>query len=228
MVKDNSYEVQHTPLFPAAHNLLKQALTIKVNSDETITAQREVSTFGIFDQAQRYRFLYTPPELIRQSLKEKIQEVSIGAQLDTYAIKNLENLNLPVVLSYAFRGNEYFTEAGTLRIMPQLSGLDTTLVAQEKRTYAIDLGILESKETIFEVAIPENFAIKYIPGSVTQDNPWFRCSVEYGHQSRTLTCKQQIEFKKNFIPEGQYQGFKNSFETLAKKLKQRVILERIR
>ena len=224
--QDDGYQIQNTPLYPAEHNLLKQYLKMKVNADETISVDKSTFTYGVYDQAQRFWLLYTPPELIEEALKEKIQEVSIGARLDSYNIKNLQDLNAPVVLSYAFKGPEYFTAAGALRIMPQLTGLDASLVAKDKRKYAIDFDILDSKETILEIELPPNFTIKYIPPSVSEDSPWLRFSVEYNYQDNKLYFSQKIETKKTLILESEYPDFKNFFENLAKKIKQRVVLER--
>ncbi|MCM8796358.1 MAG: transglutaminase family protein, partial [Candidatus Omnitrophica bacterium] len=125
------YKIEKTPLFQASHNLLKQEMRIKIKEDGSIKAEKTTFTFGIYDQAQRYRALYTQPELIEEVIKEAIQSISIGAQLEEYKIENASDLDKPVVLSYKFNGPEYWTEAGNLRIMPQLAGLGTSLVAKD-------------------------------------------------------------------------------------------------
>jgi hypothetical protein len=224
--RDDGYEILQTPPSPSERNLLKQQLAVKVNNNEGIKAEKSVFTYGIYDQGQRYWLLYTQPELIREALKEKIQDISIGARLEKYNIENLNNLNLPVVLSYSFGGDEYFTSAGKLRILPQLTGLDASLVAKDKRKYPIDFGILDSKEIIFEIEIPKNFVITYMPDSIAQDSPWLRLSVEYSRKNNKLFFKQKIDLKKRTISQGEYPAFKNFFEGLAKKIKQRIILQR--
>jgi hypothetical protein len=172
--------------------------------------------------------LYTQPELVQEALKEKIQEVSIGAKLDMYNIENLKDLNLPTILDYSFHGPEYFTPAGNLRIMPQLTSLDTSLVAKDKRKYAIDFVFLDTKETYFEIEIPQNFMLKYMPDSLTRDSPWIKFAVEYSHKDNKIFFEQKIQIKKNIVSESEYPDFKNFFEGLAKSIKQRVVLERVR
>jgi len=226
--KENSYKIQDTPLYPAGHNLIKQLLKINVNNDETVLAQKSIFTYGIYDQAERYWLLYTQPELIQEALKEKIQDVSIGSKLDKYDIENLEDLNKPVVLNYAFKGPEYFTAAGSLRIMPQLTVLDTALVAKDKRKYALDFGVKNSKETNFEIEIPVNFIVKYIPSSITEDSEWLSVLVEYSHRNNKIYFKQKTQIKKTIVAEDRYFEFKGFFEGLAKKIKQRIVLERIK
>lgn len=226
--KEDKYEIQLTPLYPAGHNLLKQKLNIKINSDETIAAKKEIFTYGMYDQAQRYWLLFTPPQLIEEKLKERAQEVSIGAKLGKYEIKNLENLNIPVILSYAFSGPEYLTLAGNLRVMPQLASVDTSIVAKDKRNFPIDFEILNEKETIIEYEIPHNFSIKYMPENVTEDTPWIKFIVEYSRNDNKLIFRQRQELKNNVIEVEDYPVFKAFFDKLARQIKQRVILEKVK
>jgi tetratricopeptide (TPR) repeat protein len=222
----DGFKILQTPLFAAQHNSVLQKFRIKINEDETITAEKSIFSRGVYDQGQRYWLLYTRPQLIEETLKQKIQEVSIGARLNGYKIENLNNLNEPVVLSYGFSGPEYFTAAGSLRIMPQLAAVDMSLIAKDKRRYPIDFAMLDSKETIFEVAIPQNFVIKYIPESVCEDSPWFKFIAEYKQKSGTIYFRQGVELKKVQVCEEEYPVFKSSIEALAKRIKQRVVLER--
>ncbi|MGE5197557.1 MAG: DUF3857 domain-containing protein [Deltaproteobacteria bacterium] len=226
--KEEGYAIESTPLFPAGHNLVEQTLHIKINSDETIDAEKKVFTLGMYDQAERYWLLYTPPELVGEKLKERIQDIAISASLKSYKVENLDDLNKPVTLSYLFRGSEYLTDAGKLRIMPQLSGLDTSIVAKDKRKYPLDFGALDVKETETTIEIPKDFSVKYLPENATEDNPWMKFSAEYARKSEAIYFRQMIELKVDSVDQAQYPEFKAAFENLAKKIKQRVVLERAR
>ena len=201
---------------------------IKVNDDESISADKINYTFGAYDQAQRYWLLYTQPELIQDTLKNMIQNVSIGARLDSYKIDNLSNLNTPVMLSYSFNGPEYFTNAGFLRIMPQLTSVDTSLAAKESRKYPIDFGLLEKREFLLEVYLPDNFVVKYMPDSIKLDSPWISFSQEYSFEDNRILLKQVNYGKKDKVLQEEYAEFKGFMENLARAIKQRVVLEKIK
>lgn len=226
--KDETYQIQSIPLYPAGHNLIRQYINIKINKDETIDAQKTIYSLGVYDQAQRLWLLYTPPELIEQALEEKLESISIGAKLEDYNIKNLHDFDTPVVLSYTFSGPQYLTIAGPLRIMPELASLDTSLVAKDKRKYAIDFDILDTKEIIFEIEIPDNFTIRYIPENISEENSWLKFGVEYNYKDNKIYFKKWMELKKNIIPEEDYAEFKDFFEGLAKKVKQKIVLEKVK
>ena len=226
LFKKDGYEIRETVLFPATHNLVRQVISLKVNSDETIAAKKEILTFGFYDQGQRFWLLYTQPEIVREVLKAKIQDISIGATLNEYTIENLDDLNKPIVLKYDFWGPEFFTIAGDLRLLPQLGSVDTSIVAKEKRRYPIDFGFLESSETVNVIEIPDNLAIKYIPDNVAEDSPWLKIFVEYVRQDKRIEVKQRTEAKKGEVAQEEYPAFKRFVEDVAKKTKQRIVLEK--
>jgi hypothetical protein len=224
--KENGYEIKMTPLYDGRHNLMKQGLKMKIAPDESIAAEKDIFTHGVYQQAQRYWLLYTPPELIRDALEEKIQGVSIGAKLDKYDIENLNDLDKPVTLRYKFKGPEYLTAAGNLRIMPQLAGLDTSLVAKDKRRYPLDFNVLDRKETIFEVEIPAMFIVKYMPSGIIEESPWLSYKTGYERHDNRIVFREYVELKKNRVLQSEYADFKKFVEGLAKKIKERIVLER--
>ncbi len=226
--KDSGYLISRTPFYPAKHNSVEQIINIKVNNDESINASKTALTYGRYDQSQRFWLLYTPPELVEQALKEAIQKISIGAKLEGYNTENVNDLNKPVILKYSFYGSEYFTQAGNLRILPQLGGLDTASVAKDSRKYPLDAGVLYDKEDVVEIQLPQGFAVKYMPGSVEEDNPWMNFIFRYDFKNNKLRFTQKIVLKKRIITQNDYPAFKRLFEELAKKVKQRVVLERIK
>jgi hypothetical protein len=228
LFREDGYSIEKTPLFPASRNMLKQETRIKMDGKGAIQVRKANFTLGLYDQAQRYWILYTQPELIQQFLKEAIQNISIGAELVKYKIDNASNLDKPVVLTCEFTGPEYWTEAGALRIMPQLASLGTSLVAKDKRRYDIDFDALTEKENVYEIELPPGFAVKYMPESIKETSPWLSVSVEYSQGQNKILVKQEEELKSNAVSTLDYPVFKDFLEKTAKELKQRIVLERIK
>ncbi|MFA4889062.1 MAG: DUF3857 and transglutaminase domain-containing protein [Candidatus Omnitrophota bacterium] len=226
VIKEDGYAIEETPLFPGRHNLLQQVTQIKINSDESIAAQKTVYSFGAYDQGQRYWLMFNRPEKITQALKDKIQEVSIGAKLEYYNTENLDGLDHPVLFSYAFRGPEYLSVAGALRILPQLANLDTAPAAKDSRRYPLDFQALDIQENVVEIMLPDNLTLDYIPKNVSENSPWMSFSAEYTQRNRVLYLQQRTELKKTIIPAQDYPEFKAFLERLAKKIKERVILKK--
>lgn len=224
---EDGFDIKNTPLYPAEHNLIKQDVQLKIKDDESILSKKSVFTFGVYDQAQRYWLLYTPPQLVEEALTTKIQDISIGALLYDYKIDNLNDLNHPVALSYEFGGKDYLIEAGNLRIVPQLANVDTGIVAKEKRAYPLDFNILDSKETIFNIKIPRGYSLQYLPDNVVENSQWLKFSIEYQQLEEWIYFHQKIEVKSNMVSQKEYPEFKDFFERLARKIKQRIVFKKI-
>ncbi len=225
LVKEDGFVIMRTPFYPPEHNLLRNDVRIRVGSDEGIGVEKKIVTRGVYDQAQRYWLLYTPPQLVREAIGERIQDVSIGAQLVDYTVKNLETLGIPVELGYSFRGPEYFTAAGDLRITPQLAGMDTSLAAKDARVYPIYFNTLNTQDTTLVLEIPQGFSVHYIPRGIQEDSPWLKVLVEYAVEGNAIRFRQKVDFKKKIIPPGEYADFKVFMEKLAKTMKQRIVLQ---
>ena len=224
---EEEYFIEDVPVKPPEFNLIKQEIRININKDESLYGEKINLTRGVYDQGQRSWLLYTQPELIKDTLKSVIQDISIGGKLEGYSIKNLATLDFPVILKYSFSGPEYFIYAGKLRIMPQLASVDTFLVVKESRKYPVDLGFFSRKEFYLEVALPDNLMIKYLPEKVSYDTPWFSFIQEYMLKGNKILLKQIRFDKKDRVTQDEYADFKKAIEGLALSLKQRVVLEKV-
>ncbi|MDD5237193.1 MAG: hypothetical protein PHU91_05990, partial [Candidatus Omnitrophica bacterium] len=187
----------------------------------------ESLTFGYYDQGRRYWLNFTPPKLIEDTLKEKIQEIAVGAELESYRVENATDLNKPTVINYNFKGNDYFVSAGDIYILPQLSSINTALVARESRHYPIEFDVLSTQEKSIEIKIPEGLKIRFLPPSYEKDSVWMKIKAAYTFDNGTLYFKEDKEYKKIYIPTVQYVDYKKFIEELANYSKQRVVLEKI-
>lgn len=225
--REDGYVIDRIPFKPADANLIKQELKLKIHKDESIEGEKLNLTRGAYDQRQRYWLLYTQPELIKDALENIIQDVSIGARLKNYSIENLKDLDSAVILKYSFQGPEYFVNAGNLKIMPQLSFVDTSVVAKESRKYPVDFGLLNKREFYLEIVLPDGFMIKYMPKNIICDTPWFTFIQEYSSKGNKLLFKQINFDKKDKIAQSEYADFKKAVEGLARSVKERVVLEKV-
>ncbi|MCX7661782.1 MAG: hypothetical protein N2Z79_03760, partial [Candidatus Omnitrophica bacterium] len=224
--KENGFQIIDTSLFDAEHNKIIHYFEVNLTKDGTIKAEKKVIPFGFYNQVQRAWLLYSQPEMIRQSIEEGIQEISVGGRLNSYEIENLEDWNKPVILKYDFGGPFYWITAGTLRILPQLPELATDLVAKQKRNYPVELGLPNTEERQIIINFPEDFIIRYLPENIHLDSPWLQFQVEYIFKGRTLYFKERKVFKERIVSVQDYPRFKNFYEELLRKINQRVVLEK--
>jgi cellulose synthase operon protein C len=227
VIKEDGFMPARTPLYPAGHNTVNQRLSLAVVSDGSVSGTRTISSSGVYDQSQRYWLLYTVPDVVKDTISAKIQEFSIGASLDDgYKVENLNDLNRPIALRYAFHGPEFLTSAGPLRILPALSNLDMTAVTKASRLYPIVYPMLDLKDIETVIALPPGYEVRYMPEPIAQENQWMKFSSGYSMQANTLVFRQKMELRQRLIAQESYQEYKDFIEQLGKRLKQRVVLER--
>ncbi|MDD5574105.1 MAG: DUF3857 domain-containing protein [Candidatus Omnitrophica bacterium] len=220
------YALVKTPLFGPSHNTARTAMHITVREDESITADRDIQARGFFEQAQRYWLKYTMPALIEEGIKQRVRSISENGRLLDMTIENVEDLNKPVVFSYRFEAPRYFMSAGRSRIMGQMSGFDTSVVARENRRYPLDTGGLRREEDRLDIELPQHLKVKYLPEPVIADTRWFSLSSLYEMAGdRRLRYTYMVEVKEREVAVENYAEYKALVEHIASQLNQQAILE---
>lgn len=227
VIKDEGYEILRTPFFGPDNNRLVRETSIQINADESIAVESKISSFGQFDQMQRFWFIYTQPQLIEEGLKQQIQSVSVGAQLIDYKIDNLDDLSTPVVLNYSFNGPEFLISAEDIKMLPPLAELDTSIAAKGRRVYPIDLVVPETIEKKVTIDLPSHLKLKYLPQGLRKDSEWFDFIVEYEFQEGRIVFYQKQTVKKTEIAQPEYPAFKSFLEELGRAVNKRVVLEKV-
>ncbi|MFH0940559.1 MAG: DUF3857 domain-containing protein [Candidatus Omnitrophota bacterium] len=223
----NKFELVRTPLFASEHNRMLTEMKIKVKADESIDAERRAEAQGSFLQAQRYWLKFTMPALIEEGLKQKIRGIADSAILKGYEIKNVEDLDKPVVLRYTFSAPQYFKRAGSSRILGQLAAIDTSVLLKDTRLYPIESAGLSKQEERIEVELPGSLAVKYVPPPVRLDTKWFyfNCNYDIVNKS-TLRFSYEYKIKERVVSVSEYAEYKKAIEEIVPLVNQQVVLER--
>ncbi|MFB0528213.1 MAG: DUF3857 domain-containing transglutaminase family protein, partial [bacterium] len=219
--------IEKTPLLPAEHNKVSRTMQIKILSDETISAAREIKTFGMYDQGQRAWLKYTKPVLVQEEFKEKINIITPGGELLNYTISEVENLNQPVEIRMEFKGPKFLTTAGRNRLIPKFGSLSASLVSKDKRNFPLDFRALSENVTEIRVELPSHLNVKFLPPPIVKDTPWFSYIYEYAFSKGLISFEERLIDKKTSVSVEEYPEFKEIFEELARETDKQVILEEL-
>ncbi len=224
---NNKFELVKTPLYSSQRNRMLTDMKITVKADESIDATRIAEAQGYFLQAQRYWLKFTMPAMIEEGLKQKIRGIADSAILKGYEIKNVEDLDKPVVLSYAFSAPQYFKKAGTSRILDQLASIDTSVLVKETRLYPIESAGLSKQEEKIEIELPAFLTVKYVPPRVMLDTKWFYFSCNYDIVNKgSLRFSYEYKIKERVVSVSEYAEYKKAIEGIVPLVNQQVVLER--
>lgn len=224
--KNDGHEITATPLLSHEKNRINYKTEMAIARDETVYARRQVYGSGQFDQAQRYWLRYTPPNLIEQGLKQKIQSMVVSGKLIRYNYENSQDLNQNIRLNYEFEGRNFLSRAGRARIFPQFASIDTSSVAKDARHYPLELGQPSINDSLLEIALADNLKVKYVPGGLDIRSKWLDYSVSYELKSGRLLVYQKQTLKRRGVLKEEYPEFKGFLEDLAVKLEEHIIAEK--
>lgn len=222
----DKYGLRRTPLFAPEHNKISTTTKIAMKADESIMAERQVQTFGFYQQAQRFWLKFTMPTLIEEGMERKARLVAPGAVLKNYVIKNVDDLDKPILFSYTFGAPQYLRKAGSTRIMNPLGGLDVSGVAKESRRYPVESEALDTEETTIEVELPAHLAVKYLPKPVQAKTKWFDFTNHYEKIGKGVVRFTSLaRTKTRVITAEEYPAYKKAMEEAAFSADQQVVIE---
>ncbi len=68
VVQDDKFIIARTPVYPAGRNIIKNKLSLVCRPDGSVSGVREISSSGVYDQAQRYWLIYTVPDVVKDKI----------------------------------------------------------------------------------------------------------------------------------------------------------------
>jgi transglutaminase-like putative cysteine protease len=222
----DKYGLRRTPLFASEHNKIATTMKIVVNADESITAERQVDARGFYQQAQRSWLKFTMPTLIEEDMGRKARTIAPGAVLKNYVIKNVDDMDKPILFSYTFAAPQYLRKAGSTRVMDPLGGADVSWVVKESRRYPMEFDALQAEATTIEVELPAHLAVKYLPKPAQAQTKWFDFSNRYEKIGKNVVRFTSLaRTKTRDISAQEYPAYKKALEATAFSSDQQVIIE---
>jgi len=170
--------------------------------------------------------------LRREELTKRIQEFVAGvhphAEMISYQMSDLTDLDVPVELTVTFRIPDYPLRAGEKLMVFHLPDLEynASEVGKPTRIHPLDWSSRAMTTNQYTLRLPEGFTVKYLPADVTYDTPLMTYAA--GFESRGTAIVFSDEYRRHLIeaPEDMYPTFKMGIETRAKLSREWVVLER--
>lgn len=209
-------------------NGLIYTMDININQDESATITRQVTTQGFYASSYRWYLKHTHPAIIKEEIQEKMMEISSLSKLIDYQVSNVDSFNTVPGLSYRFEAEEFLNPARDLRIVPVLDQvfLDHALISKDDRDYPIDFEAMYNVKANIKLTLPNNLEVKYLPRSMTLDNPWFMLKVAYQEELNVVNFNQIFQVKKRFVKKEDYRDFKGYLKKALYLLREEIILEK--
>jgi hypothetical protein len=110
-------------------------------------------------------------------------------------------------------------------LLPQLGGIEIGAVVKEERVYPLEYPTLMEISATTEIGLPQNLIVQYLPEDISIDCEWFEFRNTYTKTDKSVTFNQSYIAKKKIVLQQEYKQYKDLVEDIARKTKQRIILE---
>ncbi|MCP4653414.1 MAG: DUF3857 domain-containing protein [Candidatus Omnitrophica bacterium] len=223
---EDDYQLIETPLTIANETIYK--MTLDIDKNETATVKRQVIAKGSFASFQRYFLKYTHPQIIKDTLQDKMKAISpLTKFLDHQIIDPFDFMKDPTIV-YTFQARRFLKPAKDLRVIPFLSdvGIDVSYVGKDSRRYPVEFVGLFKKTSSVEINLPNNLKIKYFPKDYVLTTQWFDFKTQYTQNEKTFSTKQEFSLKNRFVAKEDYPEFKKNLEEVFYRLGEKVILQK--
>ena len=224
---ENSWQFLQTPQTEVNETIYR--MHIVVDEEENATITRTETKTGFFTPSERQYLKYSHPHKIKEDIQNEMVRISSFSRLLNYEIQNIDDFDKEPVLTYTFVTRHFLKPAGTLRILPALTGinLDYKLINKEERNFPIDFEAIFTDRSFLTITLPKNLSIKYLPGNSRLENEWFTFNSLNKSRAQEVSFKKEFVIKKRFVEPSEYREFKSQLEKVLYLLEEQVILEKI-
>lgn len=216
-------------LYPTIHSNETQIINASITPDGK--AIGDVSKRVTEYMALKYRNVAGDQDIEDQSknIQEFIGEDGLG--IKEFRLENIENLEEPVILRYDFIYNQTIEKIDDyLFVSPLLfTSNSTNPFKLKERELPLELGYPIITHTIVNIDIPDGYKIKYLPSN--EKHVYLNNKGSYQLLIKEIGNRIQISAKfimNDFIiMQDKYSTFKEFYESIVQKDKEKIVLERI-
>lgn len=177
--------------------------------------------------------------IFRESIKdikqddylEKLENRNNKIEVDQYSVANEKELNLPVVETFSFLGNNLSEIiGGKIYLNPLLFFTQKqNPFKQEKREYPVDYGFPFQDKYAVSIQIPEGYKVESLPASVALtmngDLGVFRYLVNFTNNIIQISVSNQINT--SVVSQQDYDALKSYYQGIVDKENEKIVLVKI-
>lgn len=209
-------------------NSTETKYTCEIKDDDTISIEKTTNIMGFDQTTWREKRFISNAELERWE-KKRISNLGNNLTLLEYKfINELSNFEKNVIFYEKFIVNDYVISSGDmvkLFKIPEFN-FNASAVGKSTRLFPYDLGNTLKNSNQYNISIPQNFKVKYIPKNFNFNNDFVSFSYQTDIKNNIITININTEYKKRIAPKEQYNSLKYIFEEMARLSNEWIILEK--
>ncbi len=164
----------------------------------------------------------------KRYFQQMVADVHTNAELVSYKLSDLSDLEAPVVVKLHYRLMDYAVRAGDKLMIFRLPGLNYSAygVGKPDRMHPLDWTTRDRSSHRYTVRLPKGWRVRYVPSPVQVAGAPFSYTSKFEAKGDTVTFEDESRRDVIAAPASQYAAYKAGVEAMAKLAKEWVVLER--
>jgi len=189
-------------------NLLDRKGTLALTADGSLAGEILETRRGSSADSLRYRMQASTDAERRKYLETFLSRFLASFSLQSYEIRNLEDAQGDLVISYRFIAPSYAKRAGGyLVVRPRVVGIKAIDLAGGKkkpRRYPIDLETTSLARDEFTLELPEGYAVEALPDPVVLEAGFAIYKSQTEASGRTLVYRREFRLLEPLLPASRF------------------------
>lgn len=203
--ENDSYKIVNVPIVAPENNLVTDNVKLKIENEKIIGSGNMV-----FNGFNRSNLLSQLGDSANKKRFEMIKSIVIKGnnkfKLLNFAEENIKDRDLPYKINYQFDLDNYLIKIDNdIYINMNLDTQLEQLIIEKDRISKYELEFLTASLGTYELEIPQNYSVKFLPKDFAIDNELIAANFKYQIQENKITYTAQISQKKVLLE-------KNDFE----------------
>nr|WP_294938511.1 transglutaminase domain-containing protein [uncultured Flavobacterium sp.] len=223
--ENGTLKIIPVPIMPSTSNEVRENIQLKIDSD-ILSGNGKMTFFGynrghylsqIGDATDKTRF---------EMLKTLVLKGNNKFILNQYAETNINDRDKPYEVTYDFKLENYVIKIDDeIFINLNLDRAYETFILEEDRKYKIELDFLLFNNSTYELEIPKNYAVSYLPPNTKFNNDLMEVEINYTAKENKIILTTKIKIKKILFDKSEKDTWNQSIRSLKKAYNESLILK---
>ncbi|MBN2545398.1 MAG: DUF3857 domain-containing protein [Spirochaetes bacterium] len=211
------------------YNFTERKYKCLLREDNTLELKRTTVISGTDQAFWRNKRFLSKGELDKY-METRISNLGSNVELKNYSFPNkLENFDELVIIEEEIEIKDFAFASGDLYKIFKIPEFTFSAgsVSKKQRSLPYDLDRTEKSRYVFEITLPENYRVLYLPDNLNMKTDDYSISADFESNVNNINIIIELIYFNDIISTEKYNGFKQWMENNAKLSKEWILLERI-
>lgn len=223
--ENGTFKIVKVPVVSSAKNEVRETLHLKIN-DDVLSGNGTISFFGynkghylmqIGDATGNTKFEMVKSLVLKGNNKFKLKE---------YSESNINDKDKPYEVSYNFDLENYVLKVDDeIFVNLNLDRAFENLLLEEDRKHEVELDFLSYNNTSYELEIPKDYTVSYLPKNTVFNNDLMEVEIKYEQKETKIVLTTKITVKKILFEKSEKNLWNQSIKNLKKAYNESIILK---